>query len=551
MHRQNLLVLILFFVLTTVMTYPLLFHLSTAVDGYGDPFFNAWTLAWNHHQIFADPIHLFDTNIFYPHKTTLAYSEHLFASALLSLPVYFLGGNPISSYNVVLFLSFVLCGWGMFLLVRQLTGSALAGLLAGMAFAFSSYRFSQMAHFQILTAQWMPFALLYLHRAFDQPRWKNFALFGLFLLLQLLSCNYLGIMFVIAVGVLLLGLFLLKRKEFGISGLIKCVLTLSAVGLLFLPFAAPYVKVQKEHDFRRSWEDLKIYSAKAENYLGVSGNHKLYPQALKEKGKPERRLFFGFWIFGLALLPFFFKDKKGDKIKWIYGAILFLAFLLSMGSQSKILGVSLNGWPYRFFYDWMPGFDGMRVPARFGLIVGLALAVLGGMGVASLLARLKKRGVALGITCIVALGIVADGWCAPLHFIYFEASPPPVHIWLKQQEDVEAIVYLPAYSGKSTHREMNYTYWSTHNWKKMVNGYSGFFPPGLDELKLRLRQFPSKETIDELRQMGVNYCIVNNLQYESSHWAQIQKRLTRFTRDLELIKEFESAFVYRIKKKGM
>jgi len=85
----------------------------------------------------------------------------------------------------------------------------------------------------------------------------------------------------------------------------------------------------------------------------------------------------------------------------------------------------------------------------------------------------------------------------------------------------------------------------------MVNGYSGFFPPGLDELKLRLRHFPSKETIDELRQMGVNYCVVNNLQYESSHWAQIQKRLIRFRRDLELIKEFENSFVYRIKKKGM
>lgn len=550
MQRTNFIVFVLFLFLSAVMTYPLVFHLSSAINDYGDPLLNAWILTWDHHQLFKNPLHLFDTNIFYPHHNTLAYSEHLFASALLSLPVYLFGGGPITAYNVVLFLSFVLCGFGMFLLVKELTKSSLAGVFSGMLFAFSAYRFSHLAHIQILTAQWMPFALLYLHRAFNQPTWKHFGLFGLFFLLQLLSCNYLGVMFSTVVGICFVGLLLPLWKPFPWNRIVKFILTLSVVGLLFLPFAIPYFKVQQEHGFTRQWEDLKPYSAKAENYLGVSGKHRIYPDSLKRYGEPERRLFFGFTAMALALLAIILRDKQTKKHFWLYLFILSFAFLMSLGVRSKVFGISLNGYPYRFFYEWLPGFSGMRVPARFALIGSLALSVLGGIGVAALMGRIKQRGVVLSFTLLLGLGILVDGWCVPLQFKYFTAKPPPVHLWLKDQDDVNAVIYFPIYEGKSVHLEMNHVYWSTYHWKKMVNGYSGFFPPELEDLKQELRSFPSKETVDRLRQMGVNYCVINSGKYPREMWHKLRDQLKQFTDELEFVKQLDYSLVYRIKKKG-
>lgn len=548
--RTHLLTFSLFLLLTALMTYPLIVHLPIAMDGFGDPFFNAWTLAFTQHQLLTDPFQLFDSNIFYPYKWTLAFSEHQVASALLSLPVYLLGGSPILVHNVVFFLTFVLCGYGMTLLVRELTQNQWAALLAGIAFAFSSYRFSQLAHLQILAFHWMPFCLLFLHKSFLQPKWKNFFFFGLFLLLVLLSSNYLGIIFLILIGLLMLTLLPKKWFQNKGEGLKKSFLTLMAVGLLFLPFALPYMKVKEEYGFQRDLVDLKQYSARAENYLGVSGNNKFYSDGLKKFGEPERRLFFGFLVTGLALVGLCFAQFVSIRIRLAYSLVLVFSFLLSMGMQSKLLGVSLHGWPYHFFYNWLPGFDGMRVPSRFAINVGLCLAVLAGYGFAFIFKWFKSKWASFALFVSFSLILLAEGWSVPLHFIHFEAKPPPVHTWLETQEDVNAVVFLPAYINKSVHLEMNYVFWSTYHWKKMLNGYSGFFPPAWEEFKLQLRQFPTKETIEQLREQGVNYCVVNKQKYHSELLKNLEIRLKEFSDELELVQQWGGQTVYRIKEKG-
>ena len=48
-------------------------------------------------------------------------------------------------------LSFVVAGLGAYLLVKELTGSKLGGLLAAVAFAFAPYHMAQMAgHLQLM-----------------------------------------------------------------------------------------------------------------------------------------------------------------------------------------------------------------------------------------------------------------------------------------------------------------------------------------------------------------------------------------------------------------
>ncbi len=533
------------------MTFPLVKTMSVFMDTTGDPFFNAWTLAWTQHQLLTDPLHLFDANIFYPYKLTLAFSEHQVASALLALPVYLLGGSPILVHNVVFFLTFVLSGFGLYLLVKDLTGNSLAAILAGMAFAFSSYRFSQLAHLQILAFQWMPFALVYLHRALNQPQWKNFLLMGLFVFLVLMSSNYLGLIFLIFISFFLLIVVPKKWFEEKGRGLRRCFFTLLAVGILFLPFALPYVKVKEEYGFSRELIDMKQYSARAENYLGVSTNHKFYPNKLKKMGKPESRLFFGFLVMGMAFLGLLLAKNISLRIRLGYGVVLLLSFLLSMGGGAKLFGINLNGWPYQFFYSYVPGFDGMRVPARFAINVGLCLAVLAGFGFALVFQKIKGKLLSCCLVFLLSAGILAEAWAAPLRYIHFAFKAPPVHPWLGHQDDVDGVVFLPAYINNSVHLEMNYIFWSNLHWKKIMNGYSGFFPAEWNEFKLKLREFPTKETVDHLRRVGVNYVVINKHKYPQDMLNRMEKRIKRFSNELEQIKNWGGQTVYRLKMKGI
>ncbi len=61
------------------------------------------------------------------------------------------------------------------------------------------------------------------------------------------------------------------------------------------------------------------------------------------------------------------------------------------------LGMDLlpGGWPYRLVYDYVPGWDGVRVPGRVYSMAALGLALLAGAGAHRLLewvqARLTRR----------------------------------------------------------------------------------------------------------------------------------------------------------------
>ena len=66
-----------------------------------------------------------------------------------------------------------------------------------------------------------------------------------------------------------------------------------------------------------------------------------------------------------------------------YAAALLAAFWLSLGPIITTRGVRVAGdGLYWWFYQYVPGFDGLRVPARMGMLFALFLAVLGGYGAA-------------------------------------------------------------------------------------------------------------------------------------------------------------------------
>ena len=135
-------VLLVFVLLTLAMTWPWAAHVKDTSFDAGDSYLNAWTLAWDFHQTFRDPLHLFDANIFYPYRDTLAFSEHQWGIALLFFPAFAAGLAPLTVHGLAMLFAFAFSGFGAFRLARTLGSSTGGAWVAAVAFAFVPYRLS-------------------------------------------------------------------------------------------------------------------------------------------------------------------------------------------------------------------------------------------------------------------------------------------------------------------------------------------------------------------------------------------------------------------------
>jgi hypothetical protein len=145
-------------------------HLSTRVPhDLGDPVLNTWILWWNARAV-PFTARWWSPPILIPVDGALALSEHLAGLGIFATPIQLLGGTPLLAYNVCVVLSCALSGWFAYLLVFRLTGSRMAGLCGGVAYATAPYRAGQLSHVQVLTSQWMPAVLLGMHEYYlDRP----------------------------------------------------------------------------------------------------------------------------------------------------------------------------------------------------------------------------------------------------------------------------------------------------------------------------------------------------------------------------------------------
>src|SRR3984893_1071581 len=199
--------LLLLTVLTAVGTYPQILHMRDGIDDVGDPLLNTWALSWVAHQVRTAPAHLFDGNIFYPEKHTLAFSDILLVPALTVAPLLWAGIGPILAYNIVFLSAMILSGLGVALLVHELTGERGAAIVAGIIFALLPFRLDHYPHLQLQQTQWIPLTMWALHRSTRSGRLVDAVMVGVFVACELLSSSYFGIFLVPYVAVVAVVLF--------------------------------------------------------------------------------------------------------------------------------------------------------------------------------------------------------------------------------------------------------------------------------------------------------------------------------------------------------
>src|SRR5687768_13004853 len=170
------------------MTWPWVLHLRDAAGDAADSYLMAWILWWNYHGTFTDPLNLFQANIFYPYRYTLAFSENIYGVSLLFFPLHALGFKPLTVHGVATLAGFTLCGYGMFRLARTLTQSNGVAWVAGVAFAFVPYRFHHLPHLPYLWAGWIPLLLEALVLFARQNTKRRAVWLGIAFFMNALSC---------------------------------------------------------------------------------------------------------------------------------------------------------------------------------------------------------------------------------------------------------------------------------------------------------------------------------------------------------------------------
>ncbi len=587
------LVLLFFVIVTVFMTWPVTPNMGRSLEHWGDALLQTWTLDWDVYAFMSDPLHFANANAFYPYQNSLAFSETLVGQALLVAPVIWLTGNPVLGYNLLLLSSFALCGWGMYLLGRDLTGSRLAGLAAGMIFGFFPHRFGQLSHLHLLTAQWMPLALLFLRRYLrnqaaslttdtgpeigqEATGWPlagrpsratiiNLTLFGLFLTLELLSSTYLGLFLVVTVGLYLayylLGWLLSVRRgqvafKLRPNKATTLAMVLVVCGLVVLPFYWPYLSVQQDLGFQRSASEVQNYSAQPYYYLDVPKENRLnrlvYRQVFQQdwwqsSAGGERGLFLGLGAIGLGLLGLVvvWRNRKSEGLFFVVLAGLAISFTFGPTWQTGRFGAIPL--PYAFLYNYVPGFGAIRVPVRFIYVVALAVSALAAFGVAASQRRFRLTGWPRVIPAAILIVLLLGGeyWSeVDLQLSDTLRNPaPPTAKWLDAHPAPS--LHLPLSGTENSNLLLQY--WTRASWRPVMNGFSGFMPPAYDALKVAVAgEGFSPRIIELLQGLEVRY-----LDIESDE-SSIKGQWPRLKGDLEKagaaeVARFGNNFIYELK----
>jgi hypothetical protein len=157
----------------------------------------------------------------------------------------------------------------------------------------------------------------------------------------------------------------------------------------------------------------------------------------------------------------------------------------------------------------LPGLDGMRVPARFAAILGVAVVYLAARGIDGTLARIAPPARRALAVAGLALFLVLELWPRPLRWVPIPRDDElaPVYHWLAGRDDVRALLEIPMKAGG---RELPYMYAATLHWKPIANGYSGFLPPSYERLSAAMgRSLPGAAALDLAAAMGVSHVVVH------------------------------------------
>jgi hypothetical protein len=570
--RAEILWVILAGVLLAVLTsWPLVLHMGSRIaPDLGDPVRTAWQVAWVGHAMLNDPLHLFDSNAFYPHPLSLAFSDSLLGYG----PTAFFGHGTVAAlvrYNLLFLWIWSLCFVGAYLLARELGLRRIGAAATAAAFAYADYRVTEAGHFQVISSGGLALGMFLLLRGYRRDS-RGLVLAGWLVSAWQVSLGFtLGLQYTYLL--LLLALLVLAYWWFGrltpgpawesperrgagdslaksptgttpdpssdapsANGaattptarrstrgpliprrlLAVTLIGIAVLGVVAVYQARPYLKVADEYPTaKRTIKEVETYSAGPAAWIAASSENRVWGGVTsgaraKVHSKNESVFFPGGLVLVLALIGLAGGGGGLGGTPSPYTRRLRLALALGILTCSILaLGFGLTGagYPYRLLFDYAPGWDGVRVPGRIFTLATLFYALLAGAG-AQLLAGLAD---AWGKRhAIRALGGIVGA--VLVIGLVGEGAGHLGHPIVPQPAKAEIglpgpVLDLPTDGAL----DRIWQYFSTNGFYKIPIGESTFDIPAIDDLRGGMNGFPDKASVEKLRFYGIKTVVLHTV----------------------------------------
>lgn len=373
-----------------------------------------------------------DPSLAAPAGTTFSWAVSV-ANAIQ--PLFVLSVKPlvgiVAAFNIFTLLAFVLTAFVTYALLRRLGTHPLAAAFGAYVFAFSPYAFEKafagqpgLAHNWVLVV--VVLALLTHERRHDA---RGAALVGAAVALSFYMHTYLGVL-ALLVAVVFLAVDLARSRAWraGATGVaVAAGVLLAALAPALVAYAADRTAAGQVGDHRQ--EALREFGALPEMY--VVPHHRTH---LAGGAGAEPTLFVGYTTLLLALAAVVLLIRRHASVApprrrhAALGAALLVpvAFVVALPAHVTVLGLDLPA-PASAFGQLTTI---VRVYSRFGVLVGLGLALLAAFALDALVRRRRGRAMA-GV--VLALAVVELAVAPPPLDVWRVDRPPAYDTWLADQ----------------------------------------------------------------------------------------------------------------------
>ncbi len=484
---------------TIVSTWPLATS-PWLVPAHQDPLFSSWRIyQWTRNLGSGAASGLFAGNIFHPASDVLLYSDAIPLPALLGAPFIAVGVPVALVYSALVWAAYLTAGLAMYACARELSGGRWGALVAAAIFTGAPSRLEHVMHLELLWTAWMPLAVLATARIL-RGSGRSVWLLGGSLAAQFFCCIYYGV-FLFTVWPLMAGLeWLRTRPVIAPATRTRAAVALGCAALVAGAYALPYQRARQVVG-ERSDVEVRDYSATLASYAVSPPSSRVWGWTAGADDA-ERRLFPGLLASSLAA-----SALATPAAPWTIALAATTAFAVEAST-------GLNGMTYPLLRRLAPPYRGLRVPARFGAVVLLGVALLAALGCANLAAAWGHLPGA-SLVATLALALVGVEYAAAITVRTLPPEAPPVYQLLATMAPT-VIVHLPlplpsALPGE----EANYQYFAQYHRHVLLNGNSGFYPPAYLQLLEAMRGFPGDGAMAALRATDAEYLLVHEQYYDT------------------------------------
>jgi hypothetical protein len=541
----------LFAAVAIISTWPLARRLGDSLPRGREPvatvpLFNAWTIWWNFDRAGLLYAEYWNAPIFHPVKDSFAFSEPM-PLTVVAWPLWAATGNLTLTYNVLLLTALTWNGYSGFQLARRLVAAPWMALVGGVMIETLPFAFNESGVFQLVPLFGIIYVVIGVDALSQAPSLRRAILLGASFALTYHLCTYYALFLAVAAPIpalVLLGRSLPRWRTWTL-------LTVSGAVAVALSLPTLWVqrRVSREHDMRRPVSLVQELSARETDYLAAPWGPWLYPQVAGIEPRFHIRLSPGALKYALAAAGAIYGLGRQRTRRWTMFllALVVAAFLLSLGLNLKI-----GGWaPYASLMAWLPGFAQARNVFRFAVFVQLGIVLLSVLGLEAI-TQLAGAGNAAGrpwrrrapivAAAMAAIAALAELW-PPQQFLCEAPSNDKNVAWLSwletntPRQSIIACVPFPQGTGVEDYESTTvWMYWQSFHRRRMVNGYSGFFPPSFLKLKGEMAAFPSEASLTALSQAGADFIVADRRGFTPNPFSPgtgLPSRLTPVFQDDE------------------